>query len=57
LGPQRDLRGTTGLARTFGGIYGLGLIYARTMLGPRASEALAKPLTVFDQGRNAIVRG
>jgi nicotinamidase-related amidase len=30
---------TTGLARTFGGAYGLGLIYARTMLGPHASEA------------------
>jgi nicotinamidase-related amidase len=30
---------TTGLARTFGGAYGLGLIYAATMLGPHASEA------------------
>jgi nicotinamidase-related amidase len=30
---------TTGLARTFGGAYGLGLIYAKTMLGPHASEA------------------
>jgi nicotinamidase-related amidase len=30
---------TTGLARTFGGAYGLGLIYANTMLGPHASEA------------------
>jgi nicotinamidase-related amidase len=30
---------TTGLARTFGGAYGLGLIYAKTMLGEHASEA------------------
>jgi nicotinamidase-related amidase len=30
---------TTGLVRTFGGAYGLGLIYAKTMLGPHASEA------------------
>jgi nicotinamidase-related amidase len=30
---------TTGLARTFGGAYGLGVIYAKTMLGPHASEA------------------
>jgi nicotinamidase-related amidase len=30
---------TTGLARTFGGAYGLGLIYATTMLGSHASEA------------------
>jgi len=30
---------TTGLAKTFGGAYGLGLIYANTMLGPHASEA------------------
>jgi nicotinamidase-related amidase len=30
---------TTGLARTFGGAYGLGLIYAKAMLGPHASEA------------------
>jgi nicotinamidase-related amidase len=29
----------TGLARTFGGAYGLGIIYAKTMLGPHASEA------------------
>src|SRR5271170_7142217 len=29
---------TTGLARTFGGAYGLGLIYAKAMLGPHASE-------------------
>ncbi len=29
---------TTGLARTFGGAYGLGLIYATTMLGSHASE-------------------
>ena len=30
---------TTGLARTFGGAYGLGLIYAKAMLGPHASES------------------
>jgi nicotinamidase-related amidase len=30
---------TTGLARTYGGAYGLGLIYAKTMLGPHASES------------------
>jgi nicotinamidase-related amidase len=30
---------TTGLARQFGGAYGLGLIYAKTMLGGHASEA------------------
>jgi nicotinamidase-related amidase len=30
---------TTGLARAFGGAYGLGVIYAKTMLGPHASEA------------------
>jgi nicotinamidase-related amidase len=30
---------TSGLARTFGGAYGLGVIYAKTMLGPHASEA------------------
>jgi nicotinamidase-related amidase len=30
---------TTGLAKNFGGAYGLGLIYAKTMLGPHASEA------------------
>jgi hypothetical protein len=42
---QRDWAGsetyeaTTGSARTFGGAYGLGLIYAKTMLGPHASEA------------------
>jgi len=29
---------TTGLARQFGGAYGLGLIYAKTMLGGHASE-------------------
>jgi nicotinamidase-related amidase len=29
---------TTGLARAFGGAYGLGLIYAKTMLGPHANE-------------------
>jgi nicotinamidase-related amidase len=32
---------TTGLARTFGGAYGLGLIYAKTMLGPHAREGVA----------------
>jgi len=30
---------TTGLARTFGGAYGIGISYAKTMLGPHASEA------------------
>lgn len=30
---------TAGVARTFGGAYGLGLIYAKTMLGPHASES------------------
>jgi nicotinamidase-related amidase len=30
---------TTGLARTYGGAYGLGLIYATTMLGSHAGEA------------------
>jgi len=30
---------TTGLAKTFGGAYGLGIIYAKTMLGEHASEA------------------
>jgi nicotinamidase-related amidase len=29
---------TTSLARTFGGAYGLGLIYAKAMLGPHARE-------------------
>jgi nicotinamidase-related amidase len=29
---------TTGLARTFGGAYGLGVIYAKAMLGPHARE-------------------
>jgi nicotinamidase-related amidase len=29
----------TGLAKDLGGAYGLGLIYAKTMLGPHASEA------------------
>jgi nicotinamidase-related amidase len=29
----------TGAAKAFGGAYGLGLIYAKTMLGPHASEA------------------
>jgi hypothetical protein len=42
---QRDwARATTydsvmGLAKTFGGAYGLGVIYAKTMLGPHGSEA------------------
>jgi nicotinamidase-related amidase len=30
---------TTGLAKSFGGAYGLGVIYAKTMLGAHASEA------------------
>jgi nicotinamidase-related amidase len=30
---------TTGLAKTLGGAYGLGVIYAKTMLGPQAGEA------------------
>jgi hypothetical protein len=30
---------TAGVARTFGGAYGLGLIYAKTILGPHASES------------------
>jgi hypothetical protein len=30
---------TTGLAKTFGGTYGLGIIYANAMLGAHASEA------------------
>jgi len=30
---------TTGLAKTFGGAYGLGITYAKAMLGPHASEA------------------
>jgi nicotinamidase-related amidase len=30
---------TTGLAKTYGGAYGLGVIYAKTMLGSHASEA------------------
>jgi nicotinamidase-related amidase len=30
---------TTGVAKEFGGAYGLGVIYAKTMLGPHASEA------------------
>jgi nicotinamidase-related amidase len=30
---------TTGLATTFGGAYGLGITYAKAMLGPHASEA------------------
>jgi nicotinamidase-related amidase len=29
----------TGLAKTYGGAYGLGIIYAKTMLGSHASEA------------------
>ena len=32
---------TTGLARTFGGAYGLGLIYANTILGGHAGEGVA----------------
>jgi nicotinamidase-related amidase len=31
---------TTGLAKTFGGAYGVGLIYAKIMLGAHASEAV-----------------
>jgi nicotinamidase-related amidase len=30
---------TTGIAKTFGGAYGLGIIYAKSMLGEHASEA------------------
>ena len=30
---------TTGLEKTFGGAYGLGIIYANAMLGAHASEA------------------
>jgi len=30
---------TTSLARTFGGAYGIGVAYAKTMLGPHATEA------------------
>jgi nicotinamidase-related amidase len=30
---------TTGLAKTYGGAYGLGIIYAKAMLGAHASEA------------------
>jgi nicotinamidase-related amidase len=30
---------TTGVAREFGGAYGIGITYAKTMLGPHASEA------------------
>lgn len=33
---------TTGLAKKFGGAYGLGIIYAKTMLGEHASEAGGK---------------
>jgi nicotinamidase-related amidase len=29
---------TTGLAKAYGGAYGLGVIYAKTMLGPHANE-------------------
>ena len=29
---------TTGLARQFGGAYGLGVLYAKTMLGPHATD-------------------
>jgi nicotinamidase-related amidase len=34
---------TVDIARTFGGAYGLGLIYAKTMLGEHASEAGSAP--------------
>jgi nicotinamidase-related amidase len=34
---------TTGLARAYGGAYGLGLIYATAMLGAHASEAVSSP--------------
>jgi nicotinamidase-related amidase len=34
---------TTGVARAYGGAYGLGLIYATTMLGAHASEAASSP--------------
>jgi nicotinamidase-related amidase len=30
---------TTGVAKAYGGAYGLGLIYAKTMLGPHANES------------------
>ncbi len=30
---------TTSLAKTFGGAYGIGVIYAKTMLGPHGTEA------------------
>jgi nicotinamidase-related amidase len=30
---------TTGVAKAYGGAYGLGLIYAKTMLGPHATES------------------
>jgi hypothetical protein len=32
------------VARQFGGAYGLGLIYAKTMLGEHASEAAVAPV-------------
>jgi hypothetical protein len=34
---------TIGLVKTFGGAYGLGVIYAKSMLGVRASEAGEAP--------------
>ena len=33
LGPHRDLRARTGIAKQHGGGYGLGIIYAKTMFG------------------------
>jgi len=30
---------TTNMARTFGGAYGIGVAYAKTMLGPHGTEA------------------
>jgi hypothetical protein len=30
---------TTGIAMKFGGAFGVGIFYAKTMLGPHASEA------------------
>jgi len=37
--PTETYDATTSLARTFGGAYGIGVAYAKTMLGPHASEA------------------
>jgi hypothetical protein len=34
---RTETYGATGLAKTFGGAYCLGVIYAKTMLGPHAS--------------------